>query len=182
LSKGYLVKSVHYRKTDNFNSRVIIMMVFEYKQKLLPKILVMLVLGFYPLAFRLEHLYFSIPYYLIIVLTQIIIYAYFSSKKIHITEQGIEQIVLWKILWRTVDWTKMVEFYEIRSGGNISGNPLESMTEPAIAIRWFVEKNIGFIIKIIVDFEAPLYFSLNAIKRSSEFYEIIRDKVRLVKR
>ena len=81
--------------------------VFKYKQKLIPKVLMLFIMVISPLIMNRPYLYLSVSYYLTIIISQIIIYAYYSSKRLIISETGIEEVIFCKFLWNLTEWGEM---------------------------------------------------------------------------
>jgi hypothetical protein len=155
--------------------------VFKYKQKVFPKALVLVIFGLFPVIAQKNQLYLSIPYYLIFILAQAIIHVYYVSKNLIITDAGIEEKILWGVPFSTTKWEDMEEACAIENEGKTKKGSLQSMMEPFVVIRWFVENSIGIIVKIIVTNEEPLYLNLKTIKNSSDLYKILKEKIRFVR-
>ena len=156
------------------------MKVFKYKHKVFPKILILLIFIFLPLIINNGNLYFSFIYYLIFILIQLIIHLYYLSKRLIVTDNGIAKMISWVIMVSRANWTNMEEAQEIVSSKTSTGGSLQSMMEPFSGIKWFVRKNTGHLIKIIVTNDMPLYINLKEIKNSSDLYDILKEKIRFV--
>lgn len=155
--------------------------VFKYKQKLIPKVLMLFIMVISPLIMNRPHLYLSVSYYLTIIISQIIIYAYYSSKRLIISETGIEEVIFCKFLWNLTEWGEMEEASIISHNEDSTKSSLQAMMEPYSIIKWFAEKSVGTIIKIIVAGKEPLYLDLGEIENSTELYRIIKEKVKFVR-
>ena len=147
---------------------------FEYKQKIIPKVLVLFITVFFPSIINRSELYSSVSFYLILVFSQVIIYVYYSSKRLIITETGIEEKILWNLMWNSVKWEEMEEASVISHNIDSTKSSLQAMMEQYSIIKWFAENSVGTIIKIIITNREPLYLDLQEIKNSTELYKIIK--------
>lgn len=154
--------------------------IFKYKQKIFIKILILLFFIFFPLVIMNDQLYFSFMYYLIFFLIQIIIHLYYSSKRLIINEHGIEKKILWIVMTERADWKSMEEVHEIVRSTGTSKSSMQSMMESFPVIKWFAERGLKSMIKIIITNNIPIYIKLKEIKKSTDLYNILKEKIRFV--
>lgn len=99
-----------------------------------------------------------------------------------VTEEGIEEIIFWNVLCRSVKWEEMEEACLLSDNTNSKERSTQMMMEPLPAFNWFVKNFIGgTTIKIIVTHREALYLDLQDIKNNDELYEIVKEKVRFVR-
>ena len=157
------------------------MIVFNYKQKVFPKVLLFVIFGAFALIIDNYQLYSSVSFYLAFILLQAIIHIYYSSKRLIITDSGIEEKIFWDVPYSTVKWESMEEACEIINDPKTANSSSQTMEEPFAVIRWFTVRSIGNMIKIIVTNEEPLYLHLKDIKNSPELTKLLRERIRFVK-
>lgn len=155
---------------------------FRYNQKILPKVFVFFIIFFASYIVNRSDFYLSVSFYLLTALSQVLIYLYYSSKRLMVTEEGIEEIIFWNVLCRSVKWEEMEEACLLSDNTNSKERSTQMMMEPLPAFNWFVKNFIGgTTIKIIVTHREALYLDLQDIKNSDELYEIVKEKVRFVR-
>ncbi len=155
--------------------------VFDYKQKYLLKIFLLLLFGFFSIIMDGETFFRSVPYWSIFLLLQAMIYGYDRSKKILLTDQGIEKRVLYFVALRDVNWEKIIEASMLTSNYYSKQSSAQLMVESFGGIKWFAERSIANTVKIIIDCDEALYIDLKEIKNSSKLYELIKEKIRFVR-
>jgi len=156
---------------------------FKYKQKILPKVFAFFIIFFASYIVKRANFYRSNSFYLLTVLSQVIIYLYYSSKRLMVTEEGIEEIILWNVLWRSVKWEEMEEAYLLSENRDTGQNSMQMMMQPLPAFSWFAINYIGgTMLKIIVTHREALYLNLREIKNSAELLERVKERVRFVRR
>ncbi|HBF38812.1 MAG TPA: hypothetical protein DDW50_16025 [Firmicutes bacterium] len=157
------------------------MTVFKYRQKYFLKILLLVGLALLPRVIDKPQLYLSLPYYGVLISLEAILYIFSASKRIIVTEKGIEEKFLWNMPFSTTKWEYMEEASEIINNPKSTEKSLTVAAPPFAGIRWLVEKNVGNLIKIIVSNQEPLYIHLKDIENSPELYKIIKEKVRFIR-
>ena len=156
--------------------------VFKYKQKTISKVFVFFITTFSLFIMKGSNFYLSFSYYFLLAFSQVIIYLYYLSKRLIVTEAGIEEKIFWNIFWNSTKWEEMEEASVIPHNTNSTDNSWEMMMKPFSVFEWFAENSIkGTVIKIIVTNREALYLNLREIKNGSELYEIIEEKVRFVR-
>jgi hypothetical protein len=153
---------------------------FRYRQKNFLKVFFLLVFAILPLATNSAYLYTSVVYYLIFVGLEALFFTYFLTKRLIVTDRGIERRVLGVSLG-IVNWQNMVEAEIIAGEGKSPGSGFQQLIQPFSAIRWFAEKNTGIMMKIIVANDVPIYLTLKDIKESAELEKILKQKLRFVR-
>ena len=157
------------------------MVVFKYRQKYILKILLLAGYAFVPRVIDKPQLYFSLSYYGVLILLEAILFIFAASRRIIVTEQGIEEKFLWNISLSTIKWEDMEEASEIENDPKPTEKSLTVAAPPFASIRWLVVKNVGNLIKIIVSNQEPLCIHLKDIENSPELYKIIKEKVKFIR-
>ena len=75
---------------------------FRYNQKILPKVFVFFIIFFASYIVNRSDFYLSVSFYLLTALSQVLIYLYYSSKRLMVTEEGIEEIIFGGNLYKTI--------------------------------------------------------------------------------
>lgn len=156
--------------------------VFKYKQKIIPKIEILIFMAIIPTVFGLnESVYSSFLYYLIPILLEIIAFVYYSSKRLIITENGIDEKIFWSIVSQSTKWEDMEEACEITRGGRTYQNTSNSIPALMAYTDWLERMSNGATIKIIITNREAKYLNLHDIKNDSELNKILIEKIRFVK-
>jgi hypothetical protein len=156
--------------------------VFKYKQKILQKIVILVLMLAQPLLFNTMDDYKSPTYCIILFILELISFGYQASKRLIVSESGIEMKLLWKMSWEYAKWEEMEEAYVITSGTKSNQSSLQSLPNLNSFTGWLDGVNTGTTIKIIITNREALYIKLQDIKKSDEFYQILKEKLRFVKR
>jgi hypothetical protein len=155
--------------------------VFKYKQKIVPKLIILILMAIFPFLFGLTDAYSSLIYYLIISSLVVINCVYYSSKSLIVTENGIEEKILWNILWQSATWEEMEEAYVITGGGKTSQTSFNTLPGLSTTTEWLERISIGTTVKIIISNHEAIYMKLQDLKNYSELYNILKTKIRFVK-
>jgi hypothetical protein len=155
--------------------------VFKYRQKLFPKLALAVIFASVPSIFRSPELYSSIGYWLIFLALQGLVHAYFASKRVIVSESGIETRLLGMRL-ALVPWRQVEELSIIAppTGEGVGQGGLMQALEPFAVIRWFANKGTGNKIKVVVTGWDPLVFLSGEIKNGSELAALLRSRIPLV--
>lgn len=166
------------------------MKIFNYKQKIFLKILILLtfiIIAFasYQMQDKTEEWkVYSMPgFYILLVVIELILYLYDSSRKIAVDQDGLYFIILWKIPWGFIPWDKIEEGYIVKhnTAEEISNDPY-SFIKPFSAIQWFGARALTVTIQLIVKNDMPESIHLGDIKKPAELEKIIRENVKIVKK
>ena len=153
----------------------------RYRQKLFLKIFIFAMFLIVPVMVEDSQLYFFIPYYLPLVIMEIVIHLYYASKKILITDKDLQFYVLWGLKWKSIAWASMEEASEIyRKSSSYQSGILQAM-EPFAVLKWFGSNSKGITIKIIVTNEEAAYINFGNLKNSAKLYDILKEKVNFVR-
>lgn len=128
-----------------------------------------------------ESVYSSFLYYLIIILLEVIVFAYYLAKRLVITDNGIEEIIFWNIVCGSTKWEDMEEAYEISRAGRTYQRNSNSIPALTAYTDWIERIRIGSTIKIIITNREAKYLNLNDIKNSSELNKLLLEKISFVK-
>jgi hypothetical protein len=122
---------------------------------------VILIFWFLPLIFGNHRLYLSVAYDLLFIVLQLTIHTYYSSKKLIVTDVGIEEKFLWNLSLSITKWADIEEAHET-------------------TIQWLACLNPATTIKIIVTNDEPLYLKMQEIKNCPLLYQILRERIRFI--
>ena len=103
------------------------------------------------------------------------------SKTLSVTEKGIELKIFRNIIYNSVDWKKMEEAYELEKNKSVN-NAFCFFSEPFAHIKWFAKNSMNTIVKIIIREDKPIYIFLKDIKNSMDLYNILKEKIKFVRR
>jgi len=154
--------------------------IFKYKQKFFPKLIIFIIFILFSLAVINYKIFFFILFCIVFLLLQILIHIYYMSKRLIITNKGIERKIFWNVSFDLIEWSKIEEAYELQAKKS-RANAFVSLTEPFFAHKWFGKNSIGTAIKIIIEKDEPFYIFLKDIKKSPDLYNILKDKIKFRK-
>lgn len=153
--------------------------VFRYRQKAFLKVLLLAGFLLVPQVFAAPQLYRSIPFWLALLVPQLLLHGYFASRQLIVSESGLETRFL-GMRMQYVPWQSIVEMNVITpsgSGGGVGrGGVLEAM-EPFAAVKWAARRGQGTSIRVVVTGWEPLVFMVNDIKDGEELGTLLRSKI-----
>lgn len=151
--------------------------VFKYKQQLFLKVWLLLIIGSFPLMIHRLELYLHPLYLSVFFLVQSIIHVYYASKRIIVTDWGIQQNIFWNMRYRTVGWDEILEAREIAGNTGSEQSPIERLSIQ----HWLVEKSTENTVRIIIDNEEPIVFDMKEIKDNAGLYKLLDEHIRFVR-
>jgi hypothetical protein len=155
--------------------------VFKYKQKILQKVVILVLMLIYPLLFNTMNDYKSLTYYSVLIILELISFVYQVSKRLIVYENGFEVKLLWFITWDYAKWEEMEEAYIFTGNAKSNQTSQQSLPNLNTFTDWIDNINTGTTIKIIIKNREALYIKLQDIKKSDMFYQILKEKIRFVK-
>lgn len=155
--------------------------IFNYKQKIFSKIVLLVILLIFPFAANKLNIFTSFVYYFIFFILEVLNYAYFATKQLIITDEGIEEKLFMKMSWESAKWDEMEEAYVIMGSSKQTNSSFHNTFEPSAVKKWLEDINIGTTIKIIITNRDAMIIKLQDIKNSSELLDILNEKIRFIK-
>lgn len=150
--------------------------VFGYKQQFFLKIWLIPVFGMFLVMLRSTSQIVTVG--LIFLGVQAFIHIYYASKRIVLTDSGIEQFILGNLRFRHVNWEEILEAHvRVANSDGRPSNALQSM-DLSSTMKWLTARSAGETIRLIVDNNQPLVIDLKEIKDSSALLQILKERVR----
>jgi hypothetical protein len=152
--------------------------VFRYKQKLFPKLMLLVAFLAFPDVFRRHHLYASLPYWSIFVALQGLVHGYFAAKRIVVSEQGVDTRFLGMRV-AFAPWAAVQDLNIAAPGPelDVGKGGLLDAAEPFAKIRWLVRRSAGTTIRLTVAGIEPLVFCGNELKNGAELGPLLRSRI-----
>lgn len=154
--------------------------IFNYKQKIFSKIVLLVILLVFPFATNKLNIFTSFFYYFIFFILEALNYVYYATKQLIITDEGIEEKLFKRMSWESAKWDEMEEAYVIMGSSKQTNSSFHNTIEPSAVKKWLEDVNIGTI-KVIITNRDAMIIKLQDIKNSSELSEILNEKIRFIK-